>query len=128
MDMKRRDALAPDINLDDITSSKNNAEVLRRLRDNIIWEDNNTLYIEEEEQDDFDCDMFTIRERDDLSWLGYFIGRNQSLYDLTMKLPEEREQIGAFIEGISCNRSLSVFSFDGFGTDEIGRASCRERV
>ena len=117
MDMKRRDALAPDINLDDITSSKKNAEVLRRLRDNIIWEDNNTLYIEEEEQDYFDCDMFTIRERDDLSWVGYFIGRNQSLYDLTMKLPEEREQIGAFIEGISCNRSLSVFSFDGFGTD-----------
>ena len=122
MDMKRRDALARDINFEDITSSRMNAEVLRRLRDN-IWEKNTTLYIEDEEDDDveeFDIiasNEFIMREGENLSRLGYFIGRNQSLDDLRMKLPEERDQIGALVEGVSYNRSLSVFSFQGFGTD-----------
>jgi len=122
MDLERRDALARDINLEDITSSRRNAEVLRQLRHNIIWDYDNrsTLYIDEEDDNfnyDFDDTFFIIREGDDLSWLGYFIGRNQSLYDLAMKLPEQREQIGAFIEGVSYNRSLSVFSLRGFGTN-----------
>ena len=56
MNMSRRDALARDINLADITSSKKNAEVLRKIRDNDQnWVDN-ALYIfeanEAEEADD----------------------------------------------------------------------------
>lgn len=119
MDMKRRDALARDINLEDITSSRRNADVLWRLRDNIVWEDINELYIEEEEEedDDFEDNKFIIREGDDLSWLGYFIGRNYSLDYLSFVLPHDRERIGAFIEGVSYNRSLSGFSFQGFDTD-----------
>ena len=119
MNMSRRDALARDINLEDITSSKKNAEVLRKLRDNDQnWVDN-ALYIfeaneaEEAEDDDDDHEemVFSIREGDDLSWLGYFIGRNQSLDDLVIHfLPQERERVDAFIEGVNYNRSLRQLS------------------
>mmetsp|Transcript_2010 Transcript_2010/g.3123 ORF Transcript_2010/g.3123 Transcript_2010/m.3123 type:complete len:505 (-) Transcript_2010:60-1574(-) len=114
MNMNRRDALAPDVNLEEITSSKQNAEVMRRLRDNIRWE-GNTLCITEGVDDDNDDDdnddneemVFSIREGDDLSWLGYFIGRNQSLDDLSVEfMPEERERVDAFIDGVSHNRSM----------------------
>eukprot|EP00984_Skeletonema_dohrnii_P017524 scaffold7994_cov83-Skeletonema_dohrnii-CCMP3373.AAC.5 len=103
MNMKRRDALARDINLADITSSKKNAEVLRKLRDNDQnWVDN-ALYIFEandgEEAYDDEEIVFSIREGDDLGWLGYFIGRNQSLDVLAIHfLPQERERVDAFIE------------------------------
>ena len=124
MDIKRRDAIAHDINLEAITSSKRNAEVLRKLRDNFIWEDDNTLYIveaddEEDEDDDGEEDnIFRIDEGDDLSWLGYFIGRNESLDDLTIWfLPQERERIDGFIHGVKYNRSLREFSIGVRGID-----------
>eukprot|EP00985_Skeletonema_marinoi_P022129 scaffold13937_cov146-Skeletonema_marinoi.AAC.7 len=130
MNMSRRDALARDINLEDITSSKKNAEVLRKLRDNDQnWVDN-ALYIfeaneaEEAEDDDDDHEemVFSIREGDDLGWLGYFIGRNQSLDDLAIHfLPQERERVDAFIEGRQ--QQSQVHTFAPF---EIGRECARE--
>eukprot|EP00984_Skeletonema_dohrnii_P001466 scaffold468_cov84-Skeletonema_dohrnii-CCMP3373.AAC.1 len=112
--MKRRDALARDIILEDITSSKKNAEVLRRLRDNDQnWGVDDALFIEEayDENDDGDEMVFMISEGDDLGWLGYFIGRNQSLDVLAIHfLPQERERVDAFIKGVNCNRSLREFS------------------
>uniref|UniRef100_A0A7S2P416 Uncharacterized protein n=1 Tax=Skeletonema marinoi TaxID=267567 RepID=A0A7S2P416_9STRA len=114
MNMKRRDALARDINLEDITSSNNNAEVLQRLRDNDRrWGFQDTLFIEEayDGNDDGDDMVFMISEGDDLGWLGYFIGRNQSLDALAIHfLPQERERVDAFIKGVNYNRSLREFS------------------
>eukprot|EP00984_Skeletonema_dohrnii_P010606 scaffold4134_cov125-Skeletonema_dohrnii-CCMP3373.AAC.1 len=101
--MKRRDALARDINMADITSSKKNAEVLRKLRDNDQnWGVDDALFIEEayDENDDGEAIVFMISEGDDLGWLGYFIGRNQSLDALAIHfLPQERERVDAFIKG-----------------------------
>jgi Ran GTPase-activating protein (RanGAP) involved in mRNA processing and transport len=122
MNMNRRDALAQDINLEDITSSKENAEVLRKLRDGGFYGDN-TLCIDEyyDGYDDDDCNnLFVIEEGDDLSWLGYFIGRSRTLNELNIKfMPEERERIDAFIDGVSHNRSLWKFSVDPDGDIEI---------
>ena len=124
MDMKRRDAIARDINLEDITSSERNAKVLRRLRGNFIWEDDNTLYVmeanddDEEDYDEENSNLFRIDEGDDLSWLGYFIGRNQSLDKLAIWfLPRDRERIDGLFHGINCNRSLWDISIGGPGVD-----------
>jgi len=112
MNMNRRDALAQDINLEDITSSKENAEVLRKLRDGFYGD--NALFIDEDDDDYNDDgyeDVFIIRDGDDLSWLGYFIGRNETLNEPCIKfMPQERERIDAFIDGVRHNRSLRDFS------------------
>ncbi|KAL7432900.1 hypothetical protein ACHAXM_003293 [Skeletonema potamos] len=108
----RRDRLSRIIDLEGITSSKENAEVLRKLRDNHHhWEDN-TLYIDEND-DDYDVDdqenVFIIREGDDLAWLGYFIGRNETLDELYIySLPGNR-CINCFLRGVNRNRSLRSF-------------------
>ncbi|KAK1734006.1 leucine-rich repeat protein [Skeletonema marinoi] len=99
------DALVQDINIGDITSSEHNANILRRLRDDDPdW--NKTLYILEDEIDG-DIDEFIIRAGDDLGWLGYFIGRSEVLKALHIHvLPEEREQLVAFMRGIIHNQSI----------------------
>jgi hypothetical protein len=100
--------------LEDITSSKQNAEVLRKLRDNDQnwgWGYRTALYITGDEDAVDEENVFIVREEDDLGWLGYFIGRNQSVHDLTIDfLPQDDQRVDAFIEGVNCNRSLREFS------------------
>eukprot|EP00984_Skeletonema_dohrnii_P004382 scaffold1562_cov93-Skeletonema_dohrnii-CCMP3373.AAC.10 len=103
------DALAQNVNIEDITSSKHNEDILRRLRDDDPdW--NKTLYILEDEMDG-DIDEFIVGAGDDLGWLGYFIGRSEELEALrVLYLPEEREQVDAFMRGITCNQSIQDLS------------------
>ena len=68
-----------------------------------------------DDNDDDEEIVFSIREGDDLGWLGYFIGRNQSLDKLFINfMPEERERVDAFIDGVSgivnrgCHNPVSV--------------------
>ena len=100
------DAHAQTVDLDDITSSDRNAEILRRLRDN-----DPKLARLSITQDDFFGNRlvydFVVQEGDDLEWLGYFIGRNTKLRSLRINdLPEYREQITALVRGIEQNRSI----------------------
>ncbi len=96
-----------DVKLEDITSDKDNAEILRKLRDNDPDFTSITLNDSLEEHDDF-----VISDDDDLGWLGYFIGRNSQLkyfYICTWLDPSiDLSQIDALTQGISLNRSIST--------------------
>ncbi len=100
------DALAQDINLEDITSCEHNANILRKLRDGDPL--SKQLYIMDREYEEADPDEdFFIDEGDDLGWLGHFIGRSEVLQDLQIwHLPEGGDQIISFFEGMSQNRSI----------------------
>jgi hypothetical protein len=121
------DAHVNDVNLEEITSSENNANILRALHDGyphgdleksgiqVFTEDYEGLLIVD---DDHEKD-FVIREGDDLGWLGYFIGASKCLEALSIRdLPVERERIDAFMEGLARNKSIQEV---GFLTD-IGEA------
>lgn len=71
-------ALAATVRPKDITSSARNRAILHRIKNNdpsfvnlSICDDQLDLF----EDDDF---IFILREGDDLSWLGYFIGGNKT--------------------------------------------------
>eukprot|EP00984_Skeletonema_dohrnii_P021968 scaffold11082_cov74-Skeletonema_dohrnii-CCMP3373.AAC.5 len=100
------DALVQNVNLGDITSSEHNANILRQLRDgHPDW--NKTLYIIDSEIEG-DTDEFIVGAGDDLGWLGYFIGRSVVLKALHIHvLPEEREQLVAFMRGVAHNQSIT---------------------
>eukprot|EP00984_Skeletonema_dohrnii_P001637 scaffold526_cov71-Skeletonema_dohrnii-CCMP3373.AAC.1 len=103
-DQKYYDMLAQIIDLKCITSSKKNAEIFRRLRDD-AWDENEDLYITDY---DSDCDeYFCAEEGDDWGWLGYFIGKNEQIRGLNLHcLPEYVDDDDAFMEGLCRNQSI----------------------
>ena len=102
------DGRAQTVDLTDITSSDNNAKILRRLRNNDpklrvldIRRFGNGIYYR---------NYFVVGVGDDLGWLGYFIGRNTMLTELCIHdMPEDRdrEQTTALLRGIEQNRSIT---------------------
>jgi hypothetical protein len=94
--MERRDynyydARAQDVALEDITSSKQNAEILRRLRDEdlaLTGREEVVLSIAEYESD-FGNHFFAGEgDGDDWGWLAYFVGRSkqtQRLYSVSTR-------------------------------------------
>jgi len=103
-DQKYYDMLAEIIDLNRITSSKKNAEILRRLRDD-TWDENEDLFIADY---DSDCgEYFCAEEGDDWGWLGYFVGRNKQIRGLNLYcLPEEEDEVDAFMEGLCRDQSI----------------------
>src|SRR5210317_582296 len=105
------DARVNDVNLEEITSSENNANILRALRDE--QPDNFSkkirLYTGELDAIINETDeIFFIREGDDMGWVGYFIGRSQILDSLVIAdLPQDRERFDALMEGIARNKSIT---------------------
>jgi hypothetical protein len=117
------DALAQDINLNDITSCEGNADILCVLRGGIhpFWRKQQLCIVHrDDEQADHDEDFF-IDEGDDLGWLGYFIGQYQRLKYLQIYyLPGGGDQINSFFEGVSQNRSIEYLEIRcdiGIGAD-----------
>ena len=118
------EAHAADVSLDEITSSFYNKVILQRLRDG----DLNSMSIGGNSY----WDKFTIREGDDLGWLGYFIGRSESLQELTIKgwsEDEEGEQrnihaIHALSDGIARNRSIQNVCVDNLGNAGLDAIFC----
>ena len=77
------DALAQEINLEDITSCERNANILRELRDGDPLSKQLFIMNEEDPPQDGDSpDGFVIDEGDDLGWLGYFVGKSDVIEDL----------------------------------------------
>ncbi len=123
------DARVNDINLEDITSSENNANILRALRDEEPDNCCDEIYLlTGSEIDDVISCEFVVREGDDLGWLGYFIGESKYLEWLViMSLPdpENREGIDELIEGIARNRSIqnlhAASNFWDHGLESLGQ-------
>ena len=125
--MERRDyeyyeANAADISLEDITSSEDNVEILRRLRDGDDTLTHLTLDSERWPNN------FHIGEGDDLGWLGYFIGKSECLHNLHIwNLPDREggeQQINSFMEGIARNQSirgLKSIQLGDNGSEAFGR-------
>jgi len=130
--MEQRDyhyyeAHAADVNLEEITSSAKNANILQRLRDGDRALDSivlcslrttfNWLFVVEQihlcRSLGFGLE-FVIREDDNLGWLGYFIGKSDCLKQFRIDyLPEGEQQIHAFLGGIArsqCIRNIGVSS------------------
>mmetsp|Transcript_535 Transcript_535/g.868 ORF Transcript_535/g.868 Transcript_535/m.868 type:complete len:519 (+) Transcript_535:129-1685(+) len=118
------DQLARDVNLEDITSSQHNREVLRQLRDNDL--EHRLLTIESEEaeegfeEDIWDRSTFVVKDgSDDIGWLGYFIGRSEVLQTLFIQyLPDE--SVKEFIGWVNLNRSIQRLCIEyDLGDDTI---------
>jgi hypothetical protein len=109
------DERAETVDLNDITSDYQNAEILRRLRDNDP--DLSRLYIRQHGNNWGDA--FFLQEGDDLGWLVYFIGRNTVLTTLTIILRQDIEQITTLVGGIEQNRSIQRLCICG---DRLGES------
>eukprot|EP00984_Skeletonema_dohrnii_P031463 scaffold23977_cov123-Skeletonema_dohrnii-CCMP3373.AAC.3 len=99
------------VKLEDITSCKDNARILRQLRDQDTYL--KVLTISDHAEQYFDC--FVIGEGDDIGWLGYFIGKSKYLEKLRIYSWGEGGNIEAFMEGIN-NHNQSINSLR-IGTD-----------
>ncbi|KAL7454509.1 hypothetical protein ACHAWC_006127 [Mediolabrus comicus] len=110
------DALAQDINLEDITSCERNANILRKIRDgDTNWSQQLFIMNEDDEDEILDGD-FVFAEGDDLGWLGYFVGKSEVIKYLHINY------IGGdnyFFDGMSQNRSIEELeiSYSDIGDD-----------
>ena len=119
---------AANISLKDITSSKQNKKILRRLREN---ENDGKLSRLSLSLSSNVWGAFLIRKGNDFGWLGYFIGESKYLRKLSiLNLPNEDEeweeqQIDAFMDGLARNQSiqtLDVKNLGDYGSTAILRA------
>ena len=95
------------INLEEITSSAENAKILQQLRDGDPtlsslslggpWYGALSILFPR---------SIDVSEENDWGWLGYFIGRSECLHNLSIEYLPEGEEGHAFVEGIA--RSLSI--------------------
>ena len=98
------DALETSVRLKDITSCSRNRAVLHRIKNSDPGL--TCLYMLDEPEDE---DEFIVREGDDLGWLGYFIGRNETLKSLYVYyLPTNRDQVEKFFFGVQRNKSIKA--------------------
>lgn len=103
------DGRAQTVDLTDITSSDNNVDILRRLRNNDP--ELTSLCIYEDDFENSEFDYFVVQEGNDLGWLGYFLGRNTMLTELCIHdMPGDRDRITALVRGIEQNRSIARLS------------------
>ena len=114
-------ALADTIKIEDITSNEINQKVLRRLKDNdpsFI-----KLYIINQKLNG-DCDYipgygeYVPIDREDIGWLGYYIGQNTTLQTLLFGLGYETIDDKSFYEEMNCNKSIKEIKF--YETSLIG--------
>eukprot|EP00985_Skeletonema_marinoi_P000024 scaffold8_cov142-Skeletonema_marinoi.AAC.17 len=106
-------ANAADVNLEEITSSAQNAKILQRLRDGDPTLSHFSLGRHGE------WGKHCVGEGDDMGWLGYFIGKSQYLRALYITYLPNGEEAHAFAEGIARNKSIRYISIiylsnDGF--------------
>ena len=98
---------AQDVNLEDILSSQRNKNILQKLRDGDS--EFTGLFILDEPMDDVE-DEFMVEKKDDLGWLGYFIGESMILKSLLVKC---HIMTGStLIEGICRNQSIESLDIE----------------
>ena len=103
------------MNLDEITSSEKNKQILQRLRD----QDLKSIEVGRRLSDwySYNSNYFCFSKGDNLGWLAYFIGRNESLRELSIAGFSEDEDGGreqrmvhALSGAIARNRSIQQVS------------------
>ncbi len=102
------DARVNDVNLEEITSSVHNANILRALRDeqpDSRQEKEIALVPPTLQEFLFNDDDFVVREGDDLGWLAYFIGRSKCLDEVYLFIDAISEVL---IEGITRNTTINT--------------------
>ena len=78
------DAQAGSVKIDDIATNVNNRFMLERIRRNSS-DDSKVLYIQDQhDEDGEDCIDYVPEGANDMGWLGYFVGKNNHLKDLSM--------------------------------------------
>ena len=103
----------------DIVTNGNNRIVLRRIKRNSKYDDNECLYIQNQHDDDGeDCVDYVPESAYDMGWLGYFVGRNNHLKELCIRdfEPSSRasfeEVLTPFLMGVNNNRSIHTLNFE----------------
>ena len=103
-------ALADAINIDDITSSKDNQDILRRLKENDTTLNSNSMRIISDINSSFGDINYLPTDGEDLEWLGIYLGGNNTLHELDIAylkaLPEQ------FYKGLDRNRSIRKLSLN----------------
>mmetsp|Transcript_31141 Transcript_31141/g.50856 ORF Transcript_31141/g.50856 Transcript_31141/m.50856 type:complete len:457 (+) Transcript_31141:78-1448(+) len=109
------DAQAGTIKISDITSRENNTEILHRLKNNDESFASMCMCNEEDEMDDNRYDdsiNYCPESARDLGWLGYFVGNNIHLTNLTcFRLENFNGIIELFCRGLKNNNSIQSLSF-----------------
>ena len=78
------DAQADSINIEDIATNDNNRIILRRMKRNNS-DDHDSLFIQNlHDQDGEACEDYVPECTHDMGWLGYFIGKNDQLRQLSL--------------------------------------------
>jgi len=101
-------ALADTIKIEDITSNTINQSILQRLKDNdlefttLVYTTNH--FTEQESNDHY----YLPSGREDVGWLGYYIGQNTKLQELIFYQTNDNE---SFYIGMSNNRSINRLVF-----------------
>jgi hypothetical protein len=108
------DALAAaSVRIKDITSCAQNRKLLHRIKNNDTAV--TSLYIEEVEGDDY-FGNFYARDGNELGWLGYFVGENETLKSLSVcHLPACSNEVEIFFTGLQRNKSIKEIEFLGEG-------------
>src|SRR6056300_563962 len=102
------EAHAQTVNLEDITSSDDNAAILQKIR----ADDPGFISLGIKGEYPDDEDDFIIRREDDMGWLGYFVAKNSTLKYLCIDIYDEcdflsmLDRFGVFIEGPNRNQSI----------------------
>lgn len=104
----------------DIVTNSNNRIVLRRIKRNSRYDENNgVLYIQNvHDENGEECVDYVPEGANDMRWLGYFIGKNiylQNLYLSAFTPPSSsgsfEEVLTPFLMGVNNNRSITSLEF-----------------
>lgn len=118
------------VQLSAITSCIENATVIQMLQHDDLKDNHliikDAIFTHRREEN-----YFAIDEDDDLGWLGYFMGKSETLQKLTLCCwpdEEERVEAAAFARGIYSNQSIQKLQFDfpDTGTALPKVLSCRD--
>jgi len=117
------DAQADSINIEDIATNDNNRIILRRMKRNIP--DDDALYIQNlHDQNGEACEDYVPECAHDMGWLGYFIGKNDQLRQLSLSdfTPTSGANVSdvlePFFKGVNNNKSIRELNFEGI--DPLG--------
>ena len=102
---------AATVRMKDITSSAQNRALLHQIKNNSPSLTDLTILGANDDADFFHGVTIVLRQGDDLGWLGYFIGENETLKKLSIHHISDQEQVENFFIGLQRNKSIENIYF-----------------